>query len=680
MRMVQGGTSLETGVYSLVGNGELPRSPLPPLRLFPPYQVISQVPPEDGLWVGKGMVRDVLPYTMVDVYHWSDTPSDFPAVTLENSHLKAVFLPTCGGRLWKFYDKDRRQDLFYENPFFRPSCLGICDAWAAGGGEFNFGVRGHDASTLQPLFTDVLQDEDGTPVLRFYEYHRIRGITYQRDFFLPENSRFLFHRVRVVNPRDEDTFFYYWANIAVKEMPRQRIVVPADTTYVNYSLADGKDSLTKNPLPICREGFDATIPVNHATARDNFFNLESRERPYELVAYEDGEGVVLASTRRLQGRKLFAWGMSNGGRHWQQHLLGTDQRSYVEIQAGVCKTQAECMPMPAHAVWEWLEAYGGLTVRPECVFGEWQEARREAREALDQALPQEALEELLERTRLSVALRKGKRLFAGPGWGALENLRRQLAGESLLEPQLDFGETGEEQAPWRSLLEGRGFPCPEEDWLAPSYMVQPEFCRMLEKEEQTPSGARNWFLLAHRGIQAIHQGDFSLAEKEFRASLACRESTLGHYGLACALRLLGRREECMTSTEAALRLHPENISLVKEGFRIFREMEAWKSILSLYETLLPESVRAYPMVRFLYAYAMAGDGAWRKAEEIIQEKAVRELPDIREGETTFSEIYLLIRQREAEEKGLPFDPLAVPLPPQYDFRPSQDTTQDTTKS
>ena len=675
MRIEQGETFLETGVYPLVGNGDLPRSPLPPLRLFPPYQVISQVPPEDGLWVGKGMVRDVLPYTMVDVYRWSDTPSDFPSVTLENAHLKAVFLPTCGGRLWKLYDKDRQQDLFYENPYMRPSCLGICDAWAAGGGEYNFGVRGHDASTLQPLFTDALQDQDGTPVLRFYEYHRIRGITYQRDFFLPEDSRFLFHRVRVVNPRDQETFFYYWANIAVREQPRQRIVVPADTTYVNFALADGRDSLSKNPLPVSREGFDATIPMNHPTAKDNFFNLDPRERPYELVAYEDGKAVVLASTRRLQGRKLFAWGMSNGGRHWQQHLLGRDQRSYAEIQAGVCKTQAECMPMPPHGVWEWLEAYGGLTVSPERIFGDWGEARREARETLDQALPQEKLENLLERTRLSFALRKGKRLFAGPGWGALENLRRQTAGESLLEPQLDFGEPGEDQAPWRTLLEGKGFPCPEEDRLAPSYMVQPEFCRMLEKEEKTPAGGKNWFLLAHRGIQAIHQGDFALAEEKFQRSLACRESTLGHYGLACSLRLLNRREECVTSTEAAVRLQPANISLVKETFRILREMTAWDSILTLYETLLPEPVKAYPMVRFLYAYAVAGKGDWRRAEEIIQEKEVRELPDIREGETTFSEIYLLIRQREAEEKGLPFDPKNTRLPFQYDFRPSLDTTK-----
>ncbi|MGN0892829.1 MAG: DUF5107 domain-containing protein [Oligosphaeraceae bacterium] len=669
MRIVCGKTSLEVGEHTILGNGDWRRSPLPPLRTFPPYRVVSQVPPSDGLWVGEGGISDVLPYTMVDDYHWSRTPSGFPSVTLENGHLQAVFLPTCGGRLWKLYDKDRGRDLFYENPAMRPSCLGICNAWAAGGGEFNFGVRGHDAYTLLPLFTDVLQDEDGTPVLRFYEFHRIRRLTFQRDIFLPEDSPFLFQRVRVVNPLEEANHFYYWANFAVRERQRQRIVVPADSTYVNYSLEDGVDSLTKAPLPVAGE-FDVTIPMNHPIAEDNFFNLDSRERPYELCVEEDGTGVVLASTARLQGRKLFVWGMGNGGRHWQRHLLGPSGVTYVEIQAGICKTQAECMPMPPHAVWEWLEAYGGLSVTPQRIFGEWAEARQEARCRLDEALPQAFLEETLERTRRSFALRRGTRLFSGSGWGALENLRRRLAKEPALEEQLDFGEPQEEQAPWVSLLEGRGFPCPREDWLAPSYMVQEEFCQLLAQEEKSPRGRRNWLLLAHRGVQAFHEGDLPQAEKCFRRSLECQDSTLGHYGLACTLRRQGAQKECLEEAEKAVRRKPSCVSLVKEAFRIFREYGAWEPLLVLYEGALPQEVQNVPMVRFLYAFAMAGKGEWRRAESIIQEEKVRELPDIREGETTFTEIYLLIRQKEAEENNRPFDPKKLPIPPEYDFRPS----------
>ena len=51
MRIVCGKPSLEVGEHTILGNGDWRRSPLPPLRTFPPYRVVSQVPPSDGLWV-----------------------------------------------------------------------------------------------------------------------------------------------------------------------------------------------------------------------------------------------------------------------------------------------------------------------------------------------------------------------------------------------------------------------------------------------------------------------------------------------------------------------------------------------------------------------------------------------------------------------------------------------------
>ena len=668
MKIASESTSLETGVYSIRGDKNLVVSKLPAIRPLPPHQFVSEVPEEDGLHVGFGGVNTVMPYCMVDGYSWSDSPCDFPCVTLENEHLKAVFLPRMGGRLWKLYDKDLQRDVFYENPLFRPSFLGVCNAWTAGGAEYNFGVRGHDAYTLSPLFTDVLQDTDGTPVLRFYEFNRIRKITYQLDFFLPAGSKFLFNRVRVVNPCDKEVPFYYWVNIAVAEHRRQRIVVPANSTYVNYSLRDGVDSLSRHPLPVSRENFDATYPMNHPIAKDNFFNLDADCRRFEVVAEEDGNGMVLASTHRLQGRKLFTWGMSNGGRHWQRHLLGPGTQTYLEIQGGICKTQTECMPMPAHAVWEWLEAYGSLQTTPEKVFGDWAVARQECLSRLDAALPQEVLDETLERTRESFALKKGVRLYEGSGWGALENARRKCAGEKPLEAQLDFGEVGELQQAWAGLLEGKGFPEPDGDYLASSYMVQDEFYELLLAAEKSNPG--NWYLQAHIAINRFQRQDYAGAKASFLKSLSSRSSTLGFFGLACTERLLGETELCAEHGEAAVALSPDNASLVKEVFRNCREFQQWKTILRIYENILPESVRQTPMVRFLYAFAVAGNGDWRRAEKMIQEESLRKLPDIREGESTFSEIYFLIREKEAQEKGLPFDVDSVDLPPEYDFRPS----------
>lgn len=51
-------------------------------------------------------------------------------------------------------------------------------------------------------------------------------------------------------------------------------------------------------------------------------------------------------------------------------------------------------------------------------------------------------------------------IFQGSGWGALENLRREKAGERRMAPHLDFGECGEDRA-WISLLENSYMPEPE---------------------------------------------------------------------------------------------------------------------------------------------------------------------------------------------------------------------------
>ncbi|QMU71431.1 hypothetical protein [Streptacidiphilus sp. P02-A3a] len=80
------------------------------------------------------------------------------------------------------------------------------------------------------------------------------------------------------------------------------------------------------------------------------------------------------STERLRGRKLFCWGTTTGGRHWQEWLPGPD-RAYLEIQAGLARTQLEHLPMPARSSWSWIGGYGLLAVDPQTVHGSWDQAR-----------------------------------------------------------------------------------------------------------------------------------------------------------------------------------------------------------------------------------------------------------------------------------------------------------------
>ena len=57
--------------------------------------------------------------------------------------------------------------------------------------EWNLGIIGHTPFTTEQLFTAELTDEDGNPVLRMYEYERVRQVEYQMDFWLGENDHHL---------------------------------------------------------------------------------------------------------------------------------------------------------------------------------------------------------------------------------------------------------------------------------------------------------------------------------------------------------------------------------------------------------------------------------------------------------------------------------------------------------
>ena len=83
------------------------------------------------------------------------------------------------------------------------------------------------------------------------------------------------------------------------------------------------------------------------------------------------------------------------------------------------------------------------------------------------------------------------------------------------------------------------------------------------------------------------------------------------------------------------------------------------------------------MLRFLYASALVQLGDWRSAEAILEENDGLDVPDIREGETSFSDLYLSIRRLEARETGTELDPGTIPIPFRFDLRMS--ATKDSRK-
>ena len=389
---------------------------------------------EDGLFVNYGMVEYGFPYKAQDNYTRKLQDKEQVTVVLENAYLKATFLPQFGGKLHSLFDKVEQKELLFVNSIVRPCHLGVRNAWMSGGVEWNCGYVGHNAFTCDWMHTARTHLEDGTPVLRFYQYERIRGIVYQMDFFLPEESRLLYVRTKIVNPQFKVVPMYWWSNIAAPDVPGNRVIVPVTNTFT------ARDS---HPVKIAvpeYNGIDITYPLNNVISIDYFWNIPQQERKYICQVDQEGYGLVQTSTKRLKGRKLFVWGNSEGGDRWKNFLTADEESgSYNEIQAGIAQTQYECLPMPPKTVWEWVEAYGAIQLDPAKAHGDWETAKEEAACRLNSIVSQEELEQLLRDTKAMSKSPADEMLFHADGWGALEQERRRISGEDAMCSYLDFG-------------------------------------------------------------------------------------------------------------------------------------------------------------------------------------------------------------------------------------------------
>ena len=152
----------------------------------------------DEIYEGYGKVADSYPYRQRNNYKRQLKEKQIRTAVLENNQLKAVFLPDYGGRLWELWDKNENRNLLYTNDVLQFSNLAVRNAWFSGGVEWNLGIIGHQPYTTEPLYVAETHTDEGEPVLRMYEYERIRGVTWQMDFWLDDDCSYLKCRMRIV--------------------------------------------------------------------------------------------------------------------------------------------------------------------------------------------------------------------------------------------------------------------------------------------------------------------------------------------------------------------------------------------------------------------------------------------------------------------------------------------------
>lgn len=626
--------------------------------------------PEDMLEnITYGHLPNILPYTLQDGYSRVRKTRELRVAVLENKILKATFLLDYGGRLWSLFHKPSGKDLLSVNPVFQPANLALRNAWFSGGVEWNIGTIGHTPFTCAPMFAAQIEGPNGMPILRMYEWERIRQIPYQLDFYLPDDSEFLYVHARITNPHMHETPLYWWSNIAVPESEDTRVVVPANKT---YRFAYQKELKILNVPEF--DGEDRSYSTVSKRAVDYFFHLEDTKRPWITALNKEGRGLLQCSTEILKGRKLFLWGTGQGGKRWQD-FLSEAGHPYLEIQAGLARTQLEHLKMPANSTWDWLEAYGMIQADPKAIHSKnWSKAQKDVEKKLNVSLSKTRLNEELENARMWQDQEPKRMLNMGSGWGYLEQERRVTAGEEPFASEaLPFPQASREkqQDPWLQLLRAGSFPKSGFHEKHPSFMVQEEWQVLLENALLKDDN--NWAAQLQLGVMHAYRGNHAKATEAWLHSLEQKESAWAHRNLAVVAEKAGSLDDAVSHLKKAHDLKPKLIPLAIElGSTLIKaqQSQAW---LELCETL-DEKVQQHGRIRFLEAQAALLEKQLDRVQRFFDDEV--EIADLREGATQLTELwYSYHAERIAQAEKIALSDALLkrveeehPIPKQFDFR------------
>lgn len=620
---------------------------------------------EEKQGFGENTGYRVLPYRMQDRYAAQPTPKEIATVVLENEALRATFLPGYGGRLHSLWDKRNSRECLYSNTAITLRNLALRDAWFSGGVEWNFGHYGHTYLTSQDVFFAACADEAGEPFLRMYEFERCKQVTFQVDFHLPDGAEALTAHISLFNRRAEQTPIFYWTNTAVPQMAGAHVYSGTSEAIATHLNADPTQTrYCHGTLPnLYREGLDASDPAQLLFSTEYFFqNPPTAQAAFEAVQYPDGRCFAERATGNLPYRKMFCWGTHRGGGHWQRFLAGEGAGDYLEVQAGITRTQAH----PA-----WIAPNAEIHITQQMTLfdsaplaGEYEAARRALAARVETRLPVAMLEAAHERCEALSRKPAERILHYGLGWGALE-LRRD---PQALPAHLDFPESTltAEQAPWLALLNGQ--PVPETD----TFMVADAWLALMEQEQPKTAALQNAL-----GVAYLEHGRAEEAGQAWNAALAIQDAPQPHRNLAILALRQGNREGALAHLKAAVRLIADADTLrpyAEENIAALSQAGQHAEAYAYYRTL-PETLQAEERMRLTVLLS-----AFELGEDVfVQAQFADRFSVVREGEAMLSNLWFADRARkQAKAEGKAVTPELIELvrqtaelPAHLDFRMEQ---------
>jgi tetratricopeptide (TPR) repeat protein len=326
---------------------------------IPTYGWAEDVNPK--LWALEGDVKFsttvkgsiVYPYPMQD--HLSRTKKDrtYKALFLENEYLKVSCLPELGGRLHSVLDKTEDKEMFHLNDVIKPGMIAMRGAWISGGVEWNAGPQGHTVTILSPVDVLIGENTDGSAYLEINNLEKTQRTQWTVRVTLHPGKAYLDERVRIYNPVDAISPYYFWNCTAFPNRPGTRFIYP-------MTLGTDHNGVKFFSWPI-HEGRDMTWLKNYEIY-SSVFAVDCVFDFFGAYEVDADRGIVqVADHHELGGKKAWTWGTWEFGLVSQKNLTDNDG-PYIEVQSGPLPTQSDYgMLLPRQEVsWQeyWYPVHG----------------------------------------------------------------------------------------------------------------------------------------------------------------------------------------------------------------------------------------------------------------------------------------------------------------------------------
>ena len=297
---------------------------------------------------------------------------DFKTVAIENERIKATFLPSHGGRLYKLFDKLSGKEVLYDTASTKPATLysrGAGYITVLGGFKHGFPSYAHSPSDTIPWDYYTRKNQDGSVSFITWMTDLETDLKLTVENIIREEASYVEFKITIENPTPYSRRFYYWLCCSMEQTDEVEFTFPADRMVMHGDMY-GWPMRQVIGWPIY-DGVDYSFFSNWDD-QQGLFQLKQQED--FLGSYDRGkhEGIVRVFPHETaKGYKLWCFQRNNP----PVKMYSSNPKIYYELFAGLTESQDDYTVMqPGKSVswseyWYPLNSTGGfIKATKECAL------------------------------------------------------------------------------------------------------------------------------------------------------------------------------------------------------------------------------------------------------------------------------------------------------------------------